>query len=187
MTYRLSATEQALRDCQLVPGIACYEEVRATIWRSRRVGLIPLMVEKHGDIETPKWMIMDVIFEKGVPYYWLVAFNEKDGRDEVTSFASAAAGDWPTCFILSLVPVPPVTRIAHPDDVQERIRGVSDLNYSSTGQARISRKRWTAITKRSNPQIYDALPLGKPYRAIDIGAIVPIFRTETKILGLAIK
>jgi hypothetical protein len=142
-----------------------------------------MLIEKHEDTETPKWMALDVIFEKGLPYYWLVDINGK----EVFSFSSAAGGDWPSCFIVSLVPLPSETLIAHPDDVQEHIRGVSDLSYSTTHQTRNTRRRWTTISKRNNPQIYEALPLGKPYRAIDIGAIVPIFRTETRLLGLVIK
>ncbi|MHA2064988.1 MAG: hypothetical protein ACXABY_11495 [Candidatus Thorarchaeota archaeon] len=185
---RLSYVEQLHRDAFLIGNrISHYNELEELAGKSRKAGLVPLIYERHEGVEDqPKWIVLSVFFHKNVPYYWLVRF--KEGTKHVVSFTSMAGtpNAWPSCLNVKLVKLPSGYYIAHPEDVLSRIRDPQVLNYS-THRSSKSDKWWTCIMKRCESEIYAKLPLGKLYRAIDVGSIIPVFRAQDRLIGLAIK
>jgi len=158
------------------------------IGRSRKAGLVPQIYEVHGDIETPKWMVMDMFFHgsANTPYYWLVTIDD----EHVTSFASVASSDdeWPKCLTARFTKLPGLDRIAHPEDVRRHIKRNPDiLSYSSRRKNHKTAKWWSSISKSCHQELYAKLELGKLYRAIDVTSMVPIFRMKDRLIGLAIK
>lgn len=183
---RLSYTEQLHKDLHRLPAVTAYHEMAELIGKGRKAGLVPKLYEVHGKIETPKWMVMDMFFHKSTPYYWLVKF---DG-EHIDSFPAVASCDeaLPKCFTVRFVKLPGIDLIAHPEDVRARVKHNPELlSYSTRAPNHKTVKWWTSISKRSNPNIYDKLELGKLYRAIDVGSLLPIFRTKDRIIGLAVK
>ena len=183
---RLSYTEQLYRDIHRIPAVTAYNEMAELIGKGRKAGLVPKLYEVHGDTETPKWMVMDMFFHGPTPYYWLVSFDE----DHVVSFPAVASSDeaLPKCFTVKFVKRPGTDLIAHPEDVRARVKRKPEiLSYSTHAINHKTAKWWTSISKRANPNIYGNIPLGKLYRAIDVGSLVPIFRMKDKLIGLVVK
>jgi len=142
-----------------------------------------MLYEIHGVLETPKWQVVDVLFDGTQYHYWLVSFD----KGHIFSFTSEAGTEWPKCFELRICQAQFTEMIAHPDDIREHVNKMEDLHYATEETKYKQSRRWTTLRKSISPQLYEELPLGKPYRAIDIGGLVPVFKLRDRLIGLTIK
>jgi hypothetical protein len=182
----LSYVEQLNRDSMLLPGLSCYDEVDRLRLRSRRIykALSISASVRHPD----KWVIWGVFYRFKLPYYWLV--NIVNGK--FSSYSVKADSVKMSKFTHRIIDIQNgwVDQLAAAEDVLPFIRKEKELHFTSVKHHRSWERtngKWLTIPKHLHPKLHAELPLGKLYRAIDIGSIVPVFKTEDALIGLGVR
>lgn len=179
----LSYAERLDRELRLVH-LNAFHDVYRILWKARRINLGIEIYEEHAGEKKPKWRLVDIWKFKGVHRYWMVTLTDA-GLQSFTMIQ----GELKKCMKASFVELS--ESIADPNDIRRYIKKPEDINY--VHNLRRPRPKWPTPTKTwtwlSDRTGIDTskLPLGKPYRAIDIGSLVPVFRFKDRVIGISIK
>lgn len=172
-----------------LPGLYAYQEMYSLVGQARRRSMVVVLTEVHEDALHDKWIVWDVFMLQDKPHYWLLSIT----GDAIFSFCvDVIETQWPTCFQHRLDHIDDawVTTVAEPHLIVKHVRKKEDLHYTNskehTGWERTN-KRWGTISRSLYPNLVDELPFGKLYRALDVGAIIPVFRTAERLIGLRVK
>jgi len=187
----LSADRRLRRDSVTISHVGDYDAVYEIVGGARRTGQGVQISEVHPERATiDKWFIWDVFNINGIPHYWLIDISSS----AVFSFCVRADTGWPTSFVVRLVPLDEkwVEMVSQPHHVTPLVKKASDLHYLSptTGTYRQTPKsslNWGCIWRRHSPELVDKLPLGTMYRALGVGAIIPVFRLSDRLIGVTFR
>jgi len=180
---KLSYCEQLHRDVRRLESIKHYYDVDLLRHRASRV-YKALSVSNGRD----SWVIWGVFQVFNVYYYWLV--NIENGV--FNSYTVDMNNRRLDKFKVSLIDIPEGWHgvLARPDEILPYVRKAKYLHFTTSvdydGWERTNGK-WLTVTRHRHPDLQKNLPLGKLYRAIDVGAFVPVFRSESVLVGLGVR
>jgi len=156
-----------------------YETMTKLIGRCRQRRMSPNVYEEHVGSIKQLWIVYDVFKLSGRVYYWLLS------PTPLFSYAREAEERWERCNRLAIGPTPDyiVNDVAHPAYIRPYIDKPEALHM-----VRRDRGRANFATSRRWSYTGVKLPLGIPYRAIDVGSLIPVFNLpDGTVAGLTIK
>ena len=138
--------------------------------------------------EDEKWVVWDLLYIKKVPHYWMLLVK----GSIFTSYCAPANNVWPKTFdyYLSGIDVSLKNNLIDTSDLSKHVTKAADLNYTNDRAHAGSERRnpkWTSLHAGEYKELVETLPLGKRYRAIDVGAIIPVIRLPDRLIGLYVK
>lgn len=180
---KLSYCEQLYRDISLLESVKCYYDV--DLLRNRASRVHKAISLKNG---RDTWIIWGVFQIFNIYYYWLVNIE----KGVFSSYTVAMNNKRLNKLKISVVDIPNGWNdaLAKSDQILPYVRKAKYLHYTTAtnydGYERTNGK-WLTVTRHQHPDLQKSLPLGKLYRAIDIGSFVPVFRSESVLVGLGVR
>ncbi len=135
---------------------------------------------------TSTWIVWEVFTINSVPHYWLVS---KEGNIISSYCINVTTSRWPKYFKCRSVSLDDywIDDVARPHLITPSIRSDSTLHYTNSRRHRgweRTNPKWTSVSERDLGIPVSEIELGKLYRVIGVGAMIPIFRLPGVLLGL---